>query len=44
MPAGSALIPPKSVSFGGARLSDLLHKDLEVDVIDGIHVVKGCYS
>jgi len=44
MPAFSAKIPPASVSFGGVKISDFMYKNLDVEVVNDIYLIKGYYN
>ena len=44
MPAFSAKIPPASVSFGGVKISDLINKNLDIEVVNDIYIIKGYYN
>jgi len=44
MPANSCKIPVDGAAFGGIKIRQLIGKDLEVDVENGVHIIKGCYN
>lgn len=43
MPPRSAALPPSSVSFGNVNLSQIVGKDLEVNIENGLHIIVGAY-